>query len=115
MGADHHWGIVEDEIIRGNGSTAVWSAEDLLSSLCASFGHAYQTYLRPVKYILNVITSCIPEENALERLWSLESMGIVSDIPDEKTTEYLQQHQQKSIELQRWQILRKTTSTMEIS
>lgn len=43
-------------------------------------------------------TTHFPEEIALERFWSLETMGTVSDTPDQKTTKYLQQYQ-KSIQL----------------
>ena len=97
IGADHYWDVVEDKIIRGDGPTAVKSKIGYLLS-----GPITDTSTtsdgKTVQHILNVMTSHMPVENALERFWSLESMGIVPDAPTEKVTDYLEQYQKNSIE-----------------
>ena len=98
IGADHYWDIVEDEIIRGKGPTAVRSKIGYLLSRPVSDAPA-RNNKRPAEHILNVITSRMPEEDALQRFWSLESMGIAPETSDEKNTDSLKEYQDQSIEL----------------
>ncbi len=94
IGADYYWDIVENEIIRGDGPTAVKSKLGYLLS-----GPIHNNTSRDSnERICNVITSHVPDETALERFWSLESMGITSSISDPKFADTLEQYQQTSIE-----------------
>ena len=98
IGADHYWDIVEDEIIRGKGPTAVRSKIGYLLSGPVSDAPA-RNNKRQAEHILNVITSRMPEEDALQRFWSLESMGIVPETSDEKNTDSFKEYQDQTIEL----------------
>ena len=97
IGADHYWDIVEDEIIRGKGPTAVRSKIGYLSGPVSDAPASNNK--RPAEHILNVITSCIPEEDALQRFWNLESMGIVPETSDGENADSLKEYQDQSIEL----------------
>ena len=75
IGADHYWDIVEKDIIRGPGSTAVKSKIGyLLSGPIATPPSTSSTINAS---ILKVIVSTEPENKALERFWNLESIGIL--------------------------------------
>ena len=86
IGADHYWDIVEDKIVRGKGPIAVQSKIGYLLSEPVLDASA-RNNKRPAEDILNVITSRMPEEDAFQRFWSLESMGIVPETSDEKNTD----------------------------
>ena len=47
-------------------------------------------------HMLNIITSHEIEERTLEKFWSLESIGI-TDEPETKDTDYLEEYQRDSI------------------
>ena len=71
VGADHYWDIVEDQIIRGNGPTAVQS----------KLGYLLSGPLQPVStdsHTANVlmVTSSSGTDFDLERFWNLEAVGV---------------------------------------
>ena len=74
IGADYYWGIVEDEVIRGQGPTAVASKLGyLISGPIPAPSRSSNTLVN----LLQTVTSTKGTELDLERLWTLESMGIV--------------------------------------
>lgn len=93
IGADHYWDIVEDHVIRGNGPTAVRSKLGYLLS-----GPVNTTNPSPAKHLVcNIMTSHVREDAAIERFWTLESMGIQHDIKDQQKLDSLRVYQQTSI------------------
>jgi hypothetical protein len=94
IGADFYWDIVEDEIIRGTGPTAVKSKIGYLLSGPINSSKSS----RSVEQILNVMVSHIPEDISIERFWSLENLGITPDDTDRKLQDERQQYQLTSIE-----------------
>ena len=74
VGADHYWDIVGDDVVRGDGPTAVESKLGYLLS-----GPAPSTtgqFLISTNSILMLTTT--PSEFNLERFWELESIGVTS-------------------------------------
>jgi hypothetical protein len=97
IGADHYWDVVEDEIVRGPGSTAARSRIGYLLS-GPTTGPAVATKSLNAT-ILKVIVSNEHKSKALERFWNLESIGI---LPDEITThedKFVKEYQDSSIRL----------------
>ena len=74
IGADHYWDLVEDHVIRGRGPTAVASKLGYLLSgpLQTSSGQPSPTVVN----LLHTMSSTKKDELALEKVWSLEAMGI---------------------------------------
>ncbi|XP_052238434.1 uncharacterized protein LOC127849725 [Dreissena polymorpha] len=93
--ADHYWNVVEDDVIRGDGPTAVKSKIGYL--LSGSLHSIYPN--RTMKTVLNVMMpqSHKSEEMALERFWNLESIGINAAEKNETAIEYLQNYQNNFI------------------
>lgn len=96
IGADYYWEIVEDEIIRGDGPTAVKSK---LGYLLSGPIHGAKRS-EAMEHIYNVITSPVAIETALEKFWALESAGIIPPEPSKnnEASEYMKQYQQNSVE-----------------
>ena len=94
IGADFYWDFIEDEIIRGNGPTAVKSKLGYL--LSGPFNSS--TPGRGSEHILNVMVSKIREEESLQRFWNLESLGIMKNEPDCKLEQELEEYQKTSVE-----------------
>lgn len=95
IGADHYWDVIENHIIRGDGPTAVKSHIGYLLSGPMSNASSKKN---SNKHILNVITSRNPVESALERFWTLESMGVNPATVTETKLDELRHYQQTSIE-----------------
>ena len=91
IGADYYWDIVEDKIILGRDLQRTVEVGYLLPGPVSDA--SVRNNKRPVEHILNVITSHMPEEGALQRLWILESIGIVPETSDEKNTDSLKKYQ----------------------
>jgi hypothetical protein len=77
IGADHYWDFVQDHIIRGNGPTAMQSKLGYLLSGPIKLPAGDRT---PTN-ILNVMISHYEEDQQLEKCWSLESLGILDQLP----------------------------------
>ena len=92
IGADHYWDIIEDEVIRGKGPTAVKSRIGYLLSGPVGAGE------KSSNHVFNVITSRANEASSLERFWSLESLGIIPPIDEPEKRDRLNTYQQTSIE-----------------
>ena len=72
IGADFYWDIVENEIIRGNGPTAVKSKLGYLLS-----GPTFNSNVSTVTTtMMNVLIQHKQEEVDLEKFWNLESLGV---------------------------------------
>ncbi|XP_053380934.1 uncharacterized protein LOC123562061 [Mercenaria mercenaria] len=96
IGADHYWDVIEDHIIRGCGPTAVKSK---IGYLLSGPVNAYcNNTTSKMNHIFNVMTTRARDENAIERFWSLESIGITPCKDEHEKTDYLAQYQQTSIE-----------------
>ena len=94
IGADFYWDFIEDEIIRGNGPTAVKSKLGYL--LFGPFNSP--TSGRSSEHILNVMVPRIREEESLEKFWNLESPGIMKNESDCKLEQELEEYQKTSVE-----------------
>lgn len=74
VGADHYWQVVEDNIVLGNGPTAMKSKIGYLLSDPLQ----EQVQIARENYVLNIMTS-LPYQDDLDRFWKLESLGIKGD------------------------------------
>ena len=95
IGADFYWDFIEDEVIRGDGPTAVKSKVGYLLSgptHCSSRQNNIGMY--------NILTDHKIEEFDLQSFWQLESMGIRSQEVDDETTYYMKNYQMSCIEFQ---------------
>ena len=96
IGADQYWKVVQDEIIRGNGPTAVKSKIGYLLS-----GPMLEEQMDSTSssVMLNILTTHHQEESTIEKFWKLESIGIESDGKNESSedSDYLQNYQKNSI------------------
>ena len=93
IGADHYWDIVEDQVIRGQGPTAVASKLGYLLSgplPCSSSSSTLVNFLQAV-------TSTKDTEFDLERFWSLESFGTTSPSNTDKQHDFLEDYITTSI------------------
>lgn len=99
IGADHYWDIIQDNIIRGNGPTAISSKIGyLLSGPLNTSEHKTKNTL-PLS-VMKVITSHATEEVNLEKFWQIESFGIEQDDQSShisKVDEYSQHYQKNNI------------------
>ena len=94
IGADHYWDIVEDEVIRGQGPTAVASKLGYLLSW------PLPTPSRPSNTLVNLlqtVRSTKRTELDLERFWSLESIGITPPSRTENQQDFLENYINTSI------------------
>ncbi|XP_062596767.1 uncharacterized protein LOC134258250 [Saccostrea cucullata] len=95
IGADFYWRIVENQVIRGSGPTAVKSKIGFLLSGPTSQS-SYTNSARD--HIYNVIAMHTSVEQALERFWELENIGI-TDTPDKNdSNDKVKMYQDKCIE-----------------
>lgn len=95
IGADHYWRIVENQIIRGSGPTAVKSKIGyLLSGPTSQSSRTKGTS----DHIYNVIAMHTSLEQSLERFWNLESIGIVNTPDKKEFNENVKTYQDKCIE-----------------
>ena len=86
IGADYYWQIVGDNIIRGNGPTAVESKIGYLLS-----GPVNNMNMPTMSSVFNVLISHKMEECNLEKFWELESLGVKDGTQNEKTERDLYQ------------------------
>ncbi|XP_063408858.1 uncharacterized protein LOC134692334 [Mytilus trossulus] len=96
IGADYYWDLVEDEVIRGNGPTAVRSKLGFL--LSGPVSDKRDNSLMGTS-IFNILISHKTEEHDKETFWRLESIGINSKETDIDDTDFLETYQDTSIEL----------------
>ncbi|XP_076072041.1 uncharacterized protein LOC143043745 [Mytilus galloprovincialis] len=96
IGADYYWDLVEDEVIRGNGPTAVRSKLGFL--LSGPVRDKRDNSLMGTS-IFNILVSHKTEEHDIETFWRLESIGINSKETDDDDTDFLETYQDTSIEL----------------
>ena len=97
IGADHYWTIVEDQIVRGPGSTTAKSkVGHLLSGPVSTTNQS--TMVRAI--IRYVMTTHKQDKCDLERFWNLESIGIKPPEATGETAAFLRHYQGTSITLQ---------------
>ena len=96
IGADFYWSIVQDEVIRGDGPTAIKSKIGyLLSGPLNAYTESVPTPI-PVS-MMNVLTMHQREEIDIERFWKVESMGVEEMSKTSDYDEYLNTYQETSI------------------
>ena len=93
IGADNYWDIVEDNIIRGNGPTAMQSK---LGYFLSGPLHDSRSLVNAAN-ILHVMTAHKQEEYDLERFWTMESTGISPTITGDADKDFLQNYQRSCI------------------
>ena len=97
IGADYYWSIVEDEIIRGNGPTAVKSKIGYLLSgpvLTKNGSTSKQSAM------LNILTDHRAVVCDLEKFWNLESLGVSGSDNIKSQSEVVKEYGEKSIILE---------------
>ncbi|XP_060598916.1 uncharacterized protein LOC132752597 [Ruditapes philippinarum] len=91
IGADHYWDVVQDEVIRGDGPTAILSKIGYLLSGPLKTGTLINSTSIPVS-MMNVITMKTQDVVNLEKFWEVESIGVEQkpnqQLNFEKTREY---------------------------
>ena len=94
IGVDQYWNIVEDEVIRGEGPTAVKSKLGYLLS-----GPYNGTSRNTHTSMMNIIASHVREEVDIEKFWKIENTG--TEQANEKTgyQEFQEQYQKSSIHM----------------
>ncbi|XP_053407993.1 uncharacterized protein LOC123531067 [Mercenaria mercenaria] len=93
IGADKYWDIVENEVVRGCGPTAVKSKIGYLLS-----GPLPDTSSKSsTQYIMNVITAP-PDLYNLERFWKLESLGVSVQEETDATSDRLKTYQKNNFD-----------------
>ena len=96
IGADYYWSIVEDNVIRGDGPTAVQSKLGyLLSGPVAGYNQKSHTPL-----MMNILASHTQEEVDLEKFWKAESLAFERIESDRNSDIYLADYQSSSITYQ---------------
>ncbi|XP_063436092.1 uncharacterized protein LOC134717532 [Mytilus trossulus] len=97
IGADYYWSIVEDEIIRGNGPTAVKSKIGYLLSgpvLTKNGSSSKQSAM------LNILTDHRAVVCDLEKFWNLEALGVSGSDTIKSQSEVVREYGEKSIILE---------------
>ncbi|XP_071138753.1 uncharacterized protein [Mytilus edulis] len=97
IGADYYWSIVEDEIIRGNGPTAVKSKIGYLLSgpvLTKNGSTSKQSAM------MNILTDHRAVVCDLEKFWNLESLGVSGSDNIRSQSEVVKEYGEKSIILE---------------
>ena len=92
IGADYYWTFVGDQIVRGNGPTAVSSKLGFLLS-----GPTQEEQTHSDASIMDVLVSHKEEECELEKFWNVESLGIKDTQTEEDYESYLENYQHTSI------------------
>ncbi|XP_053391234.1 uncharacterized protein LOC128554047 [Mercenaria mercenaria] len=92
IGADYYWQIVQNEVIRGNGPTALKSKIGYLLSGPLPVANKKSS----ASYMFNVITAP-PNVTDLERFWKLESIGISEDEAETSTSGILNTYKENCI------------------
>lgn len=96
VGADYYWNIFQDNVVRGNGPTAVQSKLGyLLSGPARGYASIPSKPTPTSTSMMNVLTSHDREEIKLERFWEIESLGI--DKNETADNNYLIDYQKSSI------------------
>ncbi|XP_033762684.1 uncharacterized protein LOC117344144 [Pecten maximus] len=104
IGADYYWSIVQDNVIHGNGPTAVKSKLGYLRSgpiiTSKNSTSAASSVAFMITAIMNILTNHKSEEFDLEKFWKIESLGVM-ETPDTSTSKsYLQEYQDTSMSFQ---------------
>ena len=95
VGADHYWDIVEDDVIRGNGPTAVGSKLGYLLS-----GPLTRTHSEATINSLHVVTQLSQHENndhQLDKFWSIEATGVMPTQDQSIDANFLESYSQTCI------------------
>ncbi|XP_052233469.1 uncharacterized protein LOC127846339 [Dreissena polymorpha] len=92
IGADHYWDIIEDEVIRGKGPTAVKSKIGYVLSGPVGADE------KKSNHVLNVITSRANKASSLERSLFLENLVIIPPTDVSEKLDNLNTYQQTSID-----------------
>ncbi|XP_071153391.1 uncharacterized protein [Mytilus edulis] len=71
IGADHYWDVIKDDIVRGDGLTAMSSKIGYLLS-----GTFTCTRGQRNSQMMHILSSHTKEDYDIERFWKLESLGI---------------------------------------
>ncbi|XP_060566632.1 uncharacterized protein LOC132725515 [Ruditapes philippinarum] len=91
IGADHYWDVIQDQVIRGDGPTAILSKIGYLLSGPLKTGTLINSTSIPVS-MMNVITMKTQDVVNLEKFWEVESIGVElkpnQQLNFEKTREY---------------------------
>ncbi|XP_053387257.1 uncharacterized protein LOC128551020 [Mercenaria mercenaria] len=96
VGADFYWTIVQDEVIRGNGPTAIQSKLGYLLSGPLNVPTFRNITPIPVS-MMNVFTLHSKEEVDLEKFWKIESMGVEPVTKKQEYEQYLTHYQDTNI------------------
>ena len=95
IGADHYWDLVGDHTVRGDGPTAVSSKLGYLLSGPISTVHPQQQ--RNITNLVCMVTSHTQEEKDLQKLWSVESIGISPTASPNPDQQFFQDYSSTSI------------------
>ncbi|VDI30698.1 Hypothetical predicted protein [Mytilus galloprovincialis] len=71
IGADHYWDAIKDDIVRGDGPTAMSSKIGYLLS-----GPLTCTRVQRDSHMMHILSSHTKEDYDIERFWKLKSLGI---------------------------------------
>ena len=89
---DHYWDIVEDEVIRGNGPTAVSSKLGYLL-----FGPLTHMYTVGMINSLHVVTQHDAGDHQFDKFWNIEATGVMPTQDYNKDARFLESFSQTCI------------------
>ncbi|XP_061168132.1 uncharacterized protein LOC133177057 [Saccostrea echinata] len=98
IGADQYWNLVEDEIVRGKGPTAIKSKLGYLLS-----GPLYGSQFHVVEYntsMMNVMVSHKMEEHNIEKFWQIEAIGSEKEYEESSNQDFHLSYEKDSIRFQ---------------
>ena len=95
IGANHYWDFVGDHTVRGNGPTAISSKLGYLLSGPLSITNPQQP--RNITNLMCMITNSRQEEEELQHMWSVESIGISHSTPLDPDEQFFQNYSSTAI------------------
>ena len=95
IGANHYWDFVGDHTVRGNGPTAISSKLGYLLSGPLSITNPQQP--RNITNLMCMITNSRQEEEELQHMWSVESIGISQSTPLDPDKQFFQNYSSTAI------------------
>ena len=95
IGANHYWDFVGDHTVRGNGPTAISSKLGYLLSGPLSITNPQQP--RNITNLMCMITNSRQEEEELQHMWSVESIGISQSTPLDPDEQFFQNYSSTAI------------------
>ncbi|XP_071138800.1 uncharacterized protein [Mytilus edulis] len=99
IGADYYWSIVEDEIIRGNGPTAV-TCKSKIGYLLSGPVLTKNGSTSKQSAMMNILTDHRAVVCDLEKFWNLESLGVSGSDNIKSQSEVVKEYGEKSIILE---------------